>query len=1142
MRKKTDRGPGSRRLVSGFLSISLAFAGLLASLIPADALTFSNNALSTVRWEKYNASDPENTKIYSGGTSLVVYNRFVGSAMSAGDWNVNYCGPVNPNRLTVMGATGENGLGYPLDIGSETGQGGWLDGGASSPQNGLLLPAFDAYTASKRREYLCNASTWGKVKAFAGFDGVDPYTDVTVNNLLAAITAIGQEFADSLAPDDVGVNTDADRDLAYKATHACLINIMLYEVTMASDGNLYGYPLFTDNAAVNGYMSEIFRRVEVWNRTAGWGSMVSAAPGTHRATARFGYDTAWNKVPDMTATGISYTNSSWRVARYTAGTGSNDEQVYLARGFNTIRWKDPVHTGTLKLVKGSTDTGISGCSSLYSLAGAVYTVYSDAACTAPVGLLTTAASGESNVLTLNEGSYYVKETAAPPGFAADTDVHPAGVSRDTLTTVTVNDVPVSDPPAVLLRKVDADNEIRPSGNMSLGGARYAVRFYSGLFDTAAQAEAGGEPVRSWVFETDADGFVDLADSSRKISGDALWYAANGDVTLPLGTVVIYETLAPEGYLLSPEKYAVKITEDGADMGLVSTYNTPVIPETPVKGGVCVRKYDSELYPGSPETRGDATLAGAEFSIVNANPGTVTVNGREYGSGETCLVITTGADGRAASGNSVLPYGSYSVRETKAPVGYALNTGWSMNFSIRENGEMVNVGYVPETVIRGGIRVQKVSSETLRADSSLSGAVLGIALLSDKPVTVNSTLYGPLEGTLESKLAALADKSFLRSHALMTITTGDRGEAATGARELPYGTYYVAELDPPGDYLLNSSWYRIVEVRNEGEYVTLSGPDALQDEPVRFDISFVKEDGDTRRRLAGVVFRVTDTQTNEAHIIQTDSSGSFSSAAVPHTRNTNANDAAVSGDTVSEALLAAGAGVWFGGLPDDAKGAFPAGTYRFEELRCSANAGYTLLSFERRLTSSGSSLQLGVLGNYRPVITSTSLVEQKSASHNAGTEQNTVLVDSVNYSRAAAGKEYTLAGALMDKESGRPVCAGDVPVTASVRFTAEAESGTAEVIFTLNSLLLDGRSVVAFETLKEGDIILSEHKDINDGDQTVSFADENPGRELPETGGKGTSGIFRLGALLLLLGAVIAGFRCGNRKKDFWRTSLKSKPE
>ena len=118
------------------------------------------------------------------------------------------------------------------------------------------------------------------------------------------------------------------------------------------------------------------------------------------------------------------------------------------------------------------------------------------------------------------------------------------------------DMPGNDPDGVLLQKVDAETgEKAAQGSASLALAEYTFEYYEGYYQTAEEAKASGEPARTWVMRTDADGFTDLqvSDYTFEINGKSYPYFVGGDAlfrnnankpTVPLGTVVTYESKAP----------------------------------------------------------------------------------------------------------------------------------------------------------------------------------------------------------------------------------------------------------------------------------------------------------------------------------------------------------------------------------------------------------------------------------------------------------------------------------------------------------------------------------------------------------------------------------------------------------------------
>ena len=99
-----------------------------------------------------------------------------------------------------------------------------------------------------------------------------------------------------------------------------------------------------------------------------------------------------------------------------------------------------------------------------------------------------------------------------------------------------------------------------------------------------------------------------------------------------------------------------------------------------------------------------------------------------------------------------------------------------------------------------------------------------------------------------------------------------------------------------------------------------------------------------------------------------------------------------------------------------------------------------------------------------------------------------LVDKVAYTNLTVGKEYTVTGRLMDKETGKEL---EPAVTGSAKFTPTESNGTVDVTFTLDASKLAGKKVVAFEKVSEGEKEVVVHEDINDEGQTIVVKTPNP---------------------------------------------------
>ncbi|WP_088816429.1 VaFE repeat-containing surface-anchored protein [Listeria goaensis] len=95
-------------------------------------------------------------------------------------------------------------------------------------------------------------------------------------------------------------------------------------------------------------------------------------------------------------------------------------------------------------------------------------------------------------------------------------------------------------------------------------------------------------------------------------------------------------------------------------------------------------------------------------------------------------------------------------------------------------------------------------------------------------------------------------------------------------------------------------------------------------------------------------------------------------------------------------------------------------------------------------------------------------------------------DDVAYSGLTTGKQYTVTGTLMDKETGKPVMVDGKAVKARKIFTPTTEAGTAKVVFTFDASVLAGKEVVVFESLSLDGKEVTTHADIQDEGQTVAF--------------------------------------------------------
>ncbi|PNV68801.1 hypothetical protein C2L71_02185 [Enteroscipio rubneri] len=456
--------------------------------------------------------------------------------------------------------------------------------------------------------------------------------------------------------------------------------------------------------------------------------------------------------------------------------------------------------GGIELVKTSNDEQLSGNNPCYSLAGASYGVYGDAACSDRRFTMSTDGAGRwKTALDVPVGTYWIKEATPPAGYALDGTTYRVVVDADRYVRVnasTVADEPQVDTADILLEKRDAELEpdadgARPQAGASLARARYEIGFYAGLHSTTDLSWIEStKPQRTWIMQTDERGTIPLAGADGtfadsegreypyKVAGDDFYRNARGRIVLPLGTVTVRETTAPEGYLL-PEGGRVHVRQvtGGGPSETVRTYVAPVDPEQVARGDVALTKIAS-AEPSQGDGGIKDTLVGVDFQIVNDNDGAVVrTDGTLATRGEVVTTITTDDRGYASTAEGALPFGSYIVREVAStvPAGYA--TVEDFGITVTDNGQ--ELYYVLEDGTGTPLRVVKVDAETGKA---IAGQMT-FRILDEHGQVVSFTRHYP----------AL-------SH-LTAFTTDTRGTCMLPEKLNGGKTYFLQEIAAPEGYVL-----------------------------------------------------------------------------------------------------------------------------------------------------------------------------------------------------------------------------------------------------------------------------------------------------------------------------------------------------
>ena len=481
-------------------------------------------------------------------------------------------------------------------------------------------------------------------------------------------------------------------------------------------------------------------------------------------------------------------------------------------------------------------------------------------------------------------------------------------------------------------------------------------------------------------------------------------------------------------------------------------------------------------------------------------------------------IISGSDvyGSSQSGEYIIPLGTITVEETKAPAGFtkdgaivsSVKTGETLSGTnnvylfqfVDENssvyiksGNALSTSLDDETAvtltyaerqINGSPKMEKhdfeLNKKAAMGGTSFEGISFEIYCLDDSVVIGNDT--------------------YTKGQTITTVTSDAEGNIDVDM-QFPVGHYAVRENAANNYYTMTTGqihYFNVVEYQGEAfiQYEPDTNAVTFMDRVVRGDLSFVKKNSDTGEALAYIPFRITNNTTGETHYILTGADGTYTSAA-GKTTNTNANDAVLSQygdkDVIPQSVvdsLAKDAGLWFGmgsegtmTAANDSYGSFVYGTYTITELKTEATKGMQeMYTNTFTIDTDGKVLDLGTVNNV-PMEIKTTLVDV-NGEHFIEAASTVTLTDHVAYKNLDTDKTYTLTGTLYVKE-------GDALtelMTETVDFQPTETSGTQDVTFTFDASALVGKSVVAFEELSLNGEFCAEHKDKDDENQTVVFPD------------------------------------------------------
>ena len=423
-----------------------------------------------------------------------------------------------------------------------------------------------------------------------------------------------------------------------------------------------------------------------------------------------------------------------------------------------VDWPDEATVKIIKKDKGSNAL----------LAGAVYGIYADEACTKLIKKMpATNAKGESEVkITKTQDTVYLREISGPSGYVLDTKAY--GVKLVVGQTASKNLTDKEQKGALTIYK---EGEVLTGATVTEDGVTFA--YEKRKLKGAVYSVYAGADIKA------ADGT--LIYKKGALVKDNLVTGDDGSVTLKdlyLGTYTVTETKAPDNYVCKGESKTVELVYAGQTVE-VQTGSATFLNERQ-KAAVRVEKQDEETKN---------PLSGGIYGLYAAED--IKVDGKTVVPKGTLIEkATTGADGKA-SYKAELPINySYSIREIQAPELYLRNSEDTYTFTFKftnDKEEKVNFSHTfTNKRVNATIDLVKEDSETgnsAQGDAVFEGAIYGLYAREDinHPDSRSGVLYK-------------------KDEQVATLTTDKEGKASVS--NLYLGKYYLKEITPPVGYLLD----------------------------------------------------------------------------------------------------------------------------------------------------------------------------------------------------------------------------------------------------------------------------------------------------------------------------------------------------
>ena len=848
---------------------------------------------------------------------------------------------------------------------------------------------------------------------------------------------------------------------------------------------------YTDShSGISNNHAYLLRQLVVWQR-------LSVHPGWQCDNVRASYDEIPKATQDEVFAGAKAFVKENK-GRYECG-----GYIYSGEGQELGQFRANLNVENATLKKSSSNASITENNGNYSIAGATYGVFADKDCNEQLATLTTDSNGNTEIVEVKAGTVYIKELSAPKGYKVDDTVYSLKVEVGKTATLNISDTPKVTDTLIELFKINMETQKdNPQGNASLEGAEFTWKYYDGYYNKNNLPE---KATRTWttktIAEKDSDGTIHyvtkLADA-YKVAGDS-FYMQDGKAVLPLGTLTVEETKAPNGYLLDDAYmqagdkseqikglYVTQITEDG-DLAVLSGSNQFSVSDKVIRGGVKIQKRDLET--GDTKPQGSATLKDTAFDIISLNDNAVLVEGKLYKKNEVVKTIHTDIEGIASTSADLLPYGNFRIVESEAPDGYLTDGVKPIDFSITENGKIVDLTDEAHSIYnqikRGDIEGVKIGAGTHKR-------------LADVPFRITSKTTGESHIVVTDDNGQFSTSADWASHKHNTNAgkTSEDGvwfgtsEPDDSKGASPYDTYIIEELrceSNKGFELIPP--FEIVVSRNN-RVIDLGALTDEYEKEITIHTTATSKDGE-KTILAGKEVTIIDMVKLDGLTKGT----KYQLVGWQMLKEENA-ELLINGKRVENDYTF---------IADDEEMKVEISyTFNASEL-----GGKNLVTFEELcdLSNPDEPVKVAEHKDIEDDGQTVLITERIIKIHTTATDKDdnkeieagkdVTIVDTVTLEGLEIGTKYQLKGWQMLKEKNAELIIDGKRIENDYTFIADKENMKVEIIFIFDASSLGGKQLVTFEELydvsnPDEPKKVTEHKDIEDDGQTVTI------KEVPET--------------------------------------------